>query len=370
MTRPLYAVILAGGRGTRFWPRSRRDRPKQFLRFGGKKSLLQETIARVRGLVPPSRTLVVTTRELARVVRRDLPSLPARNLILEPAGRNTAPAVALAAHAALARDDDPLLLVLPSDHFVGEPARFRAAAIAGARFVERTENALIVFGVPPTRPETGFGYVRIAAAARRPARGRPGRGRAAVAVHPVARFIEKPNETTAKRLLKQKGVYWNAGVFLWRARTFLRALEAHAPAIARPLERIGAARGARAAATTLAREYPRVKSVSVDVAVLERARGVYVIPVEMEWSDLGSWVSLAEIGRANGEGNVVEGRHVGIGTRDSILLAPDKIIASIGVEDLIAVDTGDVLFLCRKSRAQDVRALVRLLEARGLSRLV
>lgn len=372
MKPALFAVILAGGRGTRFWPRSRRARPKQFLSFAAGGTLLQRTVERIAPLVPLSRVLVVTTRDLAGAVRRDLPRLPRANIIIEPVGRNTAPAVGLAALHALAREEDPLLVVLPSDHHVENGARFRRAVAAGARFVAR-EDGLLTFGIPPTRPETGYGYIdaRRAAAPRRPGGARGARAAAphAGGILPVRRFIEKPNRARAERLLRERGVYWNAGVFLWRARTYLGALAEHAPRIASGLERVDASRARRGGARSLAAAYARIPSLSADYAVLEHARRVFVMPIDVGWSDLGSWLSLAELLRKDAAGNVVDGTHVGIATRNAILLAPGKLIATVGVENLIAVDTGDVLFLCDIRRAQDVRDLVALVAARGLEAL-
>lgn len=368
MTRPLFAVVLAGGRGTRFWPRSRRALPKQFLRLTGPRSLLQETVARVRSLAPPSRLLVVTTRDLRRAVRRDLPRLSPANLIVEPAGRNTAPAIALAAHAALAREEDPVLLVLPSDHFVGDAAAFRAAVQSGIRLLEREPEGLVVFGVRPTRPETGYGYIREKAQAGVDrAEGDAGRREA----RPVAQFIEKPDLERAKSLIKEEGVYWNAGVFLWRARTFLDALATHAPEVSLSFEKAAAPGRSRSRAGRISeRAYARVPAVSVDVAVLEKAANVFVVPLNIPWSDLGSWISLAEVSPKDEAGNVVEaGGHEPIDTRDCIIFAPNKLVATIGLEGVIAVDTKDALLICRADRAQDVRELVRRLEARRLHRL-
>ncbi|MFN0150070.1 MAG: mannose-1-phosphate guanylyltransferase [bacterium] len=372
MRPALFAVILAGGRGTRFWPRSRRARPKQFLTFAGGGTLLQRTVDRIAPIVPLSHVLVVTTRDLAAAVRKDLPRLPRENIIIEPVGRNTAPAVGLAALHALAREDDPLLVVLPSDHHVENAAGFCRAVSAGARFIAR-EDGLLTFGIPPTRAETGYGYIearrdaaRRTSRAKRPERASGSRANTAV---PVRRFIEKPNRARAERLIRSPNVYWNAGVFLWRARTYMGALAEHAPRIGAGLARIEAARGRRGGARAADRIYARIPSLSADYAVLEHARGVFVIPIDVGWSDLGSWNSLAELLRQDADGNVVDGRHVGIATRNSILLAPGKVIATVGVENLIAVDTGDVLFLCDVRRAQDVRELVALLAARGLKTL-
>jgi mannose-1-phosphate guanylyltransferase/mannose-6-phosphate isomerase len=366
MSAPLYAVVLAGGRGTRFWPRSRRALPKQFLRLTGRRSLLAETFARVGGLAPPSRVLVVTTRELGRAVRRDLPRVPAANVLLEPAGRNTAPAIALAAHRALARAKDALLLVLPSDHFVGDAEGFRDAVRAGAAFLEAEPSALVVFGVAPTRPETGYGYIRVGGAT------------AHARVRRVAEFIEKPDLEHAQRLIAEGGVHWNAGVFLWRAEAFLRALAEHAPEIAEGAARV--AKGGSLASASAKRAYARIPALSADVAVLEKSANVHVVPIDIRWSDLGSWVSLAEALERDADGNVVVGNHVGVDTRGSIILGANpeagkkrkgkgRLIATIGVENVIVVETDDALLVCRRDRAQDVRELVRRLEARGFRHL-
>ena len=361
----LFVVVLAGGRGTRFWPRSRRARPKQFLSLGGGRSLLQATVDRISPLVSLERILVVTTRDLAAAVRKDLPSLPRRNIVVEPVGRNTAPAIGLAALEALRRHADPTLVVMPSDHHVKKAAAFRRAVSAGARFVASERDALLTFGIPPLRAETGYGYIRVKGRASSPAK-RAGGGRD-LAPRPIARFIEKPNRARAEALLRSGGVYWNSGVFLWRARTYLDALARHAPRIASGLERIREGGRTRGGARAAARLYARLPSISADYAVLERAQRVFVIPLDAGWSDVGSWLALADVAATDANGNVVEGQHVGIDTRRSILLAPGKLIATIGVEDLIVVDTGDALFVCDARRAQDVRSLVALLERKGLS---
>jgi len=371
----LFVVVLAGGRGTRFWPRSRRALPKQFLTLGGGRTLLQATIDRVEPLVPRERILVVTTRDLVNAVRKDLPRLPRRNIVVEPVGRNTAPAIGLAAHVALGRAENPILVVMPSDHHVKRAAAFRRAVSESARLVTRDEDALVTFGIPPTRPETGYGYIQAQASrvAGRRARATMRRARAAsasaraTAPMRVRRFIEKPDAARAKRLLASADVFWNSGVFVWRARTYLDALARHAPRIASGLERIREREAMRDGAGAAARLYARLPSISADYAVLERARRVFVIPLDAGWNDVGSWIALAEVASKDARGNVVEGEHVALdeSTRDSIFLAPGKLIATIGIEGLIAVDTGDVLFLCDATRAQDVRRLVALLARKG-----
>lgn len=357
----LFVVVLAGGRGTRFWPRSRRARPKQFLSIGLGRSLLQATVDRISPLVPIDRILVVTTRDLAALVRRDLPSLPRRNIVVEPVGRNTAPAIGLAALEALRRDANPTLVVMPSDHHVRKPATFRRALSAGVRFIASEPGALLTLGIPPLRPESGYGYIVV-----QPSRGKRA-GAADLTPRAVTRFVEKPKRARAEALLRSGGVYWNSGVFLWRARTYLDALARHAPRIASGLERMRGPARTRTSARGEARLYARLPSISADYAVLERSRRVFVIPLDAGWSDVGSWLALTDFAATDPSGNVIEGRHVGIDTRRSILLSPSKLIATIGIEDLIVVDTGDTLFLCKAHRAQDVRTLVTLLERKGLS---
>jgi len=348
-----YAVVMAGGSGTRFWPRSRQRTPKQFLPIVGGQSMLRETVARVAPLVGPSHVVVVAGRSQARAVRTELPRLARRNLLAEPVGRNTAAAIALAALVLERRSPGASMVVLPADHAISAHGVFRADLRLALRVAEET-GALVTLGLPPTRPETGYGYIR-------PAKAIPGtRGRVAR----VAAFIEKPNLRRAEALVAEGRVLWNAGIFAWRASDVLEELRAHVPAVVGPLE-AALARGGGA----LAAAYRRIPSVSIDHGVLEHSRRVMVVRARFPWSDVGSWAAVEPFwrGAANGD-NTVRGHALPIDSRGCVVDSPERLVALVGVEDLVVVDAGDAVLVCRKDRAQDVRLVVDELRRRGLAR--
>jgi mannose-1-phosphate guanylyltransferase len=345
---------MAGGAGTRFWPRSRAHAPKQLLPIVGGRTMLAETIAR---LVPPFARrdlMVVTVRAHARAVRAAVPGLGRSAVLVEPVGRNTAAAIALAALHVARRDPRATMLVLPADHAIGDVATFRADVQAGLALAERT-GALVTFGVPPTRPETGYGYIR-------PGRAVGGAGRRAAW---VARFIEKPDRRRAETLLRQGGVLWNAGIFAFRVDAILAALGRHLPAVLAPLAAAVAGRDRRA----LARAYRKVPAVSIDTGVLERAERVAVVRTRFAWSDVGSWAAVEPFWRTPGNGrNAVRGRVLPIDSRGCVVDSADRLVALVGVEDLVVVDAPDAVLVCRKDRAQDVRMVVDELRRRRLVR--
>jgi mannose-1-phosphate guanylyltransferase len=351
-----YAVVMAGGSGTRFWPRSRVRVPKQLLPIVGRRSMLQDTVARLPPVVPARRVLVVTGQLQARAVRRQLPALAAGHVLVEPQGRNTAAAIALAALSIARRDPRAVMAVLPADHAVGDVRAFRADLRLALDVAARTD-ALVTLGIRPTHPETGYGYIRPAADG---ARGRVAR---------VAAFIEKPNLARARALVAEKGTLWNAGIFAWRVATILAALRALLPAVVEPLAaalRAGSARALRAA-------YRRVPSVSIDHGVLERATDVRVVRARFPWSDVGSWAAVAALragtapGSANGR-NAVRGRALPLDSRGCLVDSPERLVALVGVEDLVVVDSPDAVLVCRKDRTQDVRLVVEELRRRRLTR--
>src|SRR5262245_1122784 len=350
---PRYAAILAGGSGTRFWPRSRRRLPKQLLQILGGRSMLQETVDRVASLIPRARVLVVTSREQARGVRAQVPGLAAGNVLSEPEGRNTAAAIALAALRLTSLHPDAVMAVLPADHAIPDRALFRADLDLALSLAERT-GALVTIGVKPTHPETGYGYIR-------PGKTVPGtRGRAAW----VQAFVEKPDRARAEALLAEEGILWNAGIFAWRAASILSELRTYVPAVLEPLEAIADAGTARLAAT-----YRRLPAVSIDVGVLERARRVAVVLARFAWGDVGRRAALEPFWGANGAGaNAVRGQAVAIDSRGCVVDAPSRLVALLGVNDLVVVDTADAILVCRKDRAQDVRLLVDELRRRRLAR--
>jgi mannose-1-phosphate guanylyltransferase len=350
----LHAVLLAGGRGTRFWPRSRSARPKQFLDITGEGSMLRLTWERVVPLVPAARILVLTSGGQAPLVRAQLPELPEGNLVAEPVGRNTAPCVGLAARLLLGRSRDAVMAVLPADHRVGRPERFRGALAEAARVAEE-RDALVTFGIRPTRPETGYGYIRKG----------PEVERGEVPVHRVSAFIEKPDPERARALVESGEVLWNSGMFVWKADVILSEIERFLPETARGLERIGEALGTDSFSSVLAETYPALESISVDYGVMERSDRVVVAEVDLEWNDLGSWNSLAEIHPRDEAGNVVVGRVVAVDAAGNIVHASGRTVALVGVDDLVVVEEDDALLVTRRERVQDVRRVIEILEEQG-----
>jgi len=346
---PRYAVVIAGGSGTRFWPRSRTRAPKQLLAILGARSMLQETIARVSPPIARRHVLVVTGRAHARMVRAQLPGLPGANVLVEPQARNTAAAIALAALDVSRRAPHAVMAVLPADHAIADLPAFHRDLRLALDVAERT-GMLVTIGIVPTHPETGYGYIRTGETLAG-TRGRAARVRA---------FIEKPPRARAEALLAAGDVLWNSGIFAWRADAILAALRAHLPGVVGPLE---AARGRRLAAA-----YRRLPSISIDHGVMERARDVAVVRARFRWSDVGSWAAVAALW-ADGNGpNALRGRVVPIDSRRCLVDSPHRLVAVIGVEDLVVVDTPDAVLVCRKDRAQDVRLVVDELRRRGLER--
>jgi mannose-1-phosphate guanylyltransferase len=362
-----HAVILAGGRGTRFWPRSRTRTPKQLLNIVGGSTMLEQTVARLAPLFPAARTWTVTNSEQAAAVRGLIPRAARRHVLSEPAGRNTAAAIGLAAIHVLreSRSDDALMAVLPADHYVAQPERYRRIVRAALRAAE-TPGELVVLGIPPTRAETGFGYIERGQLARR---GKP-------PIYLVRRFTEKPPAALARRYVSSGRYYWNAGMFFCRASTYLAALETFLPATHAALQRLAETIGTPRYTAALKRTYTKLANVSVDYAILEpatRARGagrVFVIPAEVGWSDIGSWAAVYELLAAKPGENVSAGPHFALDATGNFLWSPEKFVAAIGVRDLVVVETPDALLLCPRDRAQDVGKIVRWLEARKLRQLL
>jgi mannose-1-phosphate guanylyltransferase len=342
---------MAGGSGTRFWPRSRRRVPKQLLAIAGRQALLAETVGRLRPLVPARRTWIVTAAAQAAAVRRVAPAVPRAHVVVEPEGRNTAAAIALAALRLRAVAGDALMAVLPADHVIGDAAAFRAT-LAQALDVAAATDSLVTLGIEPTHPETGYGYIQVGA----PIDGLPGRR--------VTRFIEKPDRERAAALVAGGDVLWNAGIFAWTVERVLAELRAWLPDVLEPLERAVARGGARA----LARAYRAVPAVSIDTGVLERSTRVAVVRARFPWSDVGSWAAVEPLWRGAREANAARGLVVAVDSRGCVVDAGTRLVALLGVEDLVVVDTPDAVLVCPKGRAQDVRLVVDELGRRGLER--
>lgn len=350
----LHVVIMAGGSGTRFWPASRRTRPKQLLSLASDRPLLAATVDRVAPLAPPDRTWVVTSETLAEATRACLPSIPADRILGEPVGRDTAACVGWAADVVSGVDPQAVCLVLPADHVIADEDRFRAAMQAGVAWVE-THGGLLTFGVRPTRPETGFGYLRVGAA-----RGELDEH----TVHELDRFVEKPDEATARSYLEDGAYLWNSGMFAWRAADLRAEIERQLPLLAAGLDRIAAADpGARHG--VLDQVYPTLPRTSVDFGIMEGAERCWTVPVDFGWSDVGSWSALGEVLAADPAGDRTRGRVVTLDTADCIVVGDRVAVAAVGVRDLVVVATPDAVLVVPMAEAQRVKEVVAALEDRG-----
>lgn len=350
-TGSAWAVIMAGGSGTRFWPLSRRARPKQLLPLGGSdRSLLAETVERIRPLIPPERVIVVTAEHLADATRAELPEVPPENVLAEPSARNTAPCVGWAAAHVRRRDPGGLLAILAADHHMGDPAGFRAIlerALGAAR-----EGHLVTIGVRPTRPETGYGYLEL---------GEP----LAEGVYRARRFVEKPNRARAEQFLAARNYLWNSGMFFFRADAILAAIATHLPGLGEALARFDDAARAGREDEVVRAEYGTLPSISIDHGVMEKAAEVAVVPGDFGWSDVGSWTTAWELAPKDAQGNAASSDAVLVDAENNYVRgAAGKIIALVGVDDLVIVDTPDALLVVKRDRAQDVRAVVEALKAR------
>jgi mannose-1-phosphate guanylyltransferase len=351
----LHAVIMAGGSGTRFWPASRRDRPKQFLALTSERSLLRITVDRILPLVPAERLWVVTTAATAEATRAVLPDLAADHILTEPIGRDTAACTAYAARVLLHHDPDAVCLVFPADHIIRDDDRFRSAMAAGAAAVSG-RGGLLTFGVTPTRPETGYGYLALGAETFVEDEWR---------VHALDRFVEKPDRATAESYLADGSYLWNSGMFAWRATDLLAEVRRQIPLLADGVGVIGDALGSGSEHEVLQEVYPHLPRTSVDFGIMESARQCWTIPVDFDWSDVGSWPTLADVLIADDNGNVARGRTLDLDARGNILVGDGVLVAAVGVDDLVVVATPDAVLVVPRAEAQKVKDVVEMLAARG-----
>ncbi|MBN1422067.1 MAG: mannose-1-phosphate guanylyltransferase [Planctomycetes bacterium] len=356
VTEHAFAVVMAGGSGTRFWPQSRRGRPKQFLPLAGGKPLFRTIIERLCGLIPPGRIIIVTGRAHLETVRVQAPEIPEENLIGEPEGRDTAPCLCVAAHVAGERDPDAVLISLPADHVIEPADGLYRTLRAGLAHIASRRGVLCTIGIRPDGPATGFGYIR---------RGQEVDRQEGLAVFEVRAFREKPDRATAESYLASGEYDWNAGIFIWRVADFRDELRHTAPDLADALDAFGrrAAEGGFSAA--LEEFFPRMRRVSIDYALLEKARRVVTVPADFHWADVGSWQALDRLTPPDAQGNIVSGKAVLLDTRDSIVVTDAGVVAAIDIEGLVVVRSGDCLLVCRKESAQRVREIVAALRERG-----
>ncbi len=356
----LHAVIMAGGSGTRFWPESRRRRPKQLLPITGGLPMLAETLLRLDPLVPLERTWVVTNAEQFEGVRAACPDLPPENVLVEPVGRNTAPCVGLAAVALRRRDPEAVMAVLPADHSISPKEEFQRSLRAGAEAAGEA-GTFVTFGIPPTWPATGYGYIKRA--------GRIGSFEG-LECYAVDSFKEKPDAETARRFVEEGVYFWNSGIFLWRVDTVLQAIGRHLPELAQGLEGIQEALGTAEEAATLERIYPGLPSVPVDVGIMEKVEGVRVLSTPYRWSDVGSWKALYDEVPHDEDGNAAVlpagGRLLALDAHGVLAYSgQEQVIAVLGLDDVVVVRTPDAILVARRDRAEEVKAFVERLREEG-----
>ena len=344
------ALIMAGGRGERFWPRSRQNMPKQFLSLTDDgKTMIQLTVERILPLVAMEDIFIVTNRSYKDLVRSQLPELPEENILCEPVGKNTAPCIGLGAVHMAKRYGDAVMMVLPSDHLIKYTSLFLNTLSDACEVAEQGEN-LVTLGIAPDSPETGYGYIKFQPETTL--------GRA----FSVEKFVEKPDLETAKAYLASEQYLWNSGMFIWKTSTILKNLEAYLPETYQGLCKIGEAIGTDMEEQALERAFQAFKAESIDYGVMEKAKNIYILSGSFGWDDVGSWLAVSRIKRSNELGNVVDGNVVTVDTRNTTIQGGGKLIAAVGLEDMIVVDSEDALLICEKDHAGDIKKVLENLK--------
>ncbi|MEX2187906.1 MAG: mannose-1-phosphate guanylyltransferase [Pirellulales bacterium] len=363
----LHAVIMAGGSGTRFWPESRDLRPKQLLKFVGERSMIQATVDRLSGLVPSERVLIATNQRQADAVAEQLPELGPSSLLLEPCKRDTAPCIALAAAHLVRRDPDAVMAVMPSDHVIRPTEKFQQAIQLAADLIAESPDRIVTLGIRPTYAAESFGYIEFLNE-KVPL---PTTSAASPKVFKVKAFREKPKAPKAREYVQSARCYWNAGIFVWRAATILDYIQRLQPNLHARVQTIAAAIDTNEYQAVLEREFAAIKGISIDYAVMEHAKNIVVIEAPFAWDDVGSWQSLSRLSGADADGNTIAGRHIGIGTRGTIVRTDDEhLVVTIGLEDCIVVHTPDATLVARKQDEEAVREVAKQLAERGWRELL
>ncbi|MDR4503868.1 MAG: mannose-1-phosphate guanylyltransferase [Candidatus Scalindua sp.] len=352
-----YAVIMAGGSGTRFWPWSRQKTPKQLLKLTGKDTMIRQTVDRVVSEIPLENIYVVTASSQADCIKRELSALPERNIISEPFGRNTAACIGLAATIIRKRDADAIMAVMTADHII-EPADVFLRGLRCAGKIAMKTDVLVTFGIKPDNPSVNYGYIK---------RGQYGESIDGFSVFDVNAFMEKPDRATAEKFLQSGKYYWNSGIFVWSVSTILEGIEKYMPTLASGLGRIGAALDSSEEATVIRDEYERFENVSIDYGVMEKISNVKVIEAEFTWDDVGSWLAVERLNTADQQNNTVLGKYCGLDSTGNIIVGDqERLIATVNVSDLIVVNTKDATLVCDKNSAEDIKKLLGLLKEKGL----
>jgi mannose-1-phosphate guanylyltransferase len=355
----LNAVIMAGGKGERFWPKSRTNLPKQFLNISGNRSMIQQTIDRLESIMDISRIFIVTNGLYAELISAQIPHLPLENIIIEPIGRNTAPCVGVAALIIEERFPDSTMIVLPSDHIIKNEEVFLQILQTAVTVCEQGEN-LVTLGISPSYPETGYGYIESTKQINLVNE---------MEVHRVNQFVEKPDLETAQRYLEAGNFFWNSGIFVWKTSVIRNLISLYLPEMHDVLETIKAAALHENIHQVIQNEFHKMPDQSIDYGIMEKAQNIYVIPCMFGWDDVGSWTSLERINDKDENGNVISGNILSLLTKNCIIESNNgKLVATLGIEDLIVVDTEDVTLICTKDKAQEIKSLLKELRLQKLEK--
>lgn len=346
------ALIMAGGRGERFWPKSRKRMPKQFLSLtNDNKTMIQHTVERILPIVDMEDIYIATNKDYREIIKEQLPGIPAENILCEPVGKNTAPCIGLAAMHISKKYDDAKMIVLPSDHLIKYTNMFVTTLKDGCEVAEKGDN-LVTIGILPTYPETGYGYIKFD----------PDENKGCLRAYSVERFVEKPKLETAKEYVNCGEYLWNSGMFIWKVSTILKNFEKYLPDIYAGLLRIKDTIGTSENDAVTEEEFNKFVSVSIDYGVMEKAGNIYILTGAFGWDDVGSWLAMERINTSNEFGNVVSGNVININTKNCIISGETKLIATVGTEDLIIIDTKDALLICDKNSTQDIKKVIENLK--------
>ncbi|WP_129599752.1 mannose-1-phosphate guanylyltransferase [Anaerophilus nitritogenes] len=348
------AVIMAGGKGERFWPRSRKSLPKQLISLTGEKTMIQETVDRLKGFIEEENIYIATGEEYEEIIKQQLPQVPKENIIVEPMGKNTAACIGLAAKYIERKNPNATMIVLPSDHLIKNVGHFKNTLLWAARVAENDDN-LVTLGITPTHPETGYGYINFESNTELPYCSN---------AYKVKGFVEKPDKHTAMKYLESGEYLWNSGMFIWKVSTILNNIQKHMPKLDQVLNEISHNFDTQFFEKILYDEYSKLESISIDYGIMEKADNIYVLPCIFGWDDVGSWTALERINEKDDYGNIIKGNIVHLDTKQCIIEGNEKLIATIGIEDLIIVDTEDAMLICSKEKAQEVKVLLKELKER------
>ena len=348
----IYAVVMGGGKGTRFWPESTNKKPKQFLPMCGEKSMIRQTVDRLKSIINANRILIIGNKRHYNLTRKELKDIPRKNIISEPIGRNTAPCLGLASLIVKRRDPKGVIVAMPADHIIKKHRYFSKLLKAAARYAHKNDN-FITFGITPQLPHTGYGYIEICNEYRRDN---------GIKFFTVKRFIEKPSLDKAKRYLSSGKFYWNSGMFVFNVNTLLRAIKKHMPKLYKGLCRIESFLGTTKENLTIAKVFNSIDAISIDYGIMERVSNCLLVKAEIGWNDIGSWNALDGILKKDKNGNIMRGKCISIKSGRNIIHSMDKLIAVLGIYDSIIVQTNRALLVAHKDHAQDIKKIVEFLE--------